>query len=80
MTRDELLLGGLVLAFAIGITVHLAIVVGLLRRRPRWHAVAGLLLPPLGAYWAFVARMRIRASLFVAAAIGYAALRVLALR
>jgi hypothetical protein len=50
--RDGILVFGLVLAFATLVTVHVAIVLGLLWRDPRWRALVAFLVPPLAPYWA----------------------------
>ena len=50
--KDAMLAGGLVLAFATLVTVHVAIVLGLAWRYPRWRALAALVVPPLAPYWA----------------------------
>jgi hypothetical protein len=79
MTRDELVASALVLSFASLVTVHAAIVAGLARRRPRWRAALALIAPPLAPWWGY-RDMRVRVALWVAGAIAYGALRLLASR
>lgn len=79
MSRDEVVAGALLLAFAVLVTVHVAIVAGLLGRRPRWRAPAALVVAPLAPYWAWTT-MRKRAVLWVGSAVAYAVLRVIASR
>lgn len=65
--RDLVVVVTLVLAFALFITAHVAIVYGLAFRAPRWRAPAALLVAPLAVYWAWRERMRIRAGIWGAA-------------
>ncbi|MGH7296622.1 MAG: hypothetical protein ACRELB_16910 [Polyangiaceae bacterium] len=69
----------LVVAFAVLVTVHVALVFGLAKRRPRWRAGAALLVPPLAPVWGW-SGLRARAVLWLVAAVSYAVLRVLASR
>lgn len=66
-----LIVGVCVVAFALLVTVHVWIVAGLLRRPPRWRALAGLLVPPLALWFAFQERMRMRATLWLGFAVLY---------
>jgi hypothetical protein len=68
----------LVLAFAVLVTVHLAIVLGLLGRAPRWRSLVALVVAPLAPYWAFRAGMYVRAVAWVVSGVAYAVARVLA--
>ncbi len=79
MTRDELVAGAVVLAFALLVTAHVTIAAGLLRHPPRWRALAALVVPPLAPYWAW-GPMRRRAVLWLAAAFVYVVARLLAAR
>ena len=79
MSRDELVAGALVLAFAIVVTAHVTLVVGLAGRAPRWRALVALLVPPLAPYWGWDG-LRRRSVLWVAGAVVYAVLRVVASR
>lgn len=75
---DGVVLAGIVTGFAGLVTAHLAILVGLVRRKPRWHALVALLVPPLAPYWALRASMMWRFILWVACALGYIIFRVVA--
>ncbi|MGA7120018.1 MAG: hypothetical protein WBY94_07975 [Polyangiaceae bacterium] len=75
---DVVLLSVLLLAFAALVTVHVTITVGLLRRRPRWHALLAFAFAPLAPYYAAREHMRTRAFAWVAALAIYAAALVLA--
>lgn len=76
--RDVAVLGGLAIAFAAWVTVHVALVVGLARRHPRWRAPVALVVLPLAPWWGRAAGMRARAFLWVALVCVYALLRALA--
>ena len=65
--KDLVVIVTLVLAFALFLTAHVAIVYGLAVRTPRWRAAAALFVAPLGAYWAWRGQMRIRAGIWGAA-------------
>ena len=67
------ILVGLDLGFALLVTVHLAIVYGLARRRLAWRALVALILPPLAPYWAACNGMRIRMGLWFGSIVLYAA-------
>ena len=79
MSRDELVAGALVLAFAVVVTAHVTLVVGLAGRAPRWRALVALVVPPLAPYWGWDG-LRRRSVLWVAGAVVYAVLRVVASR
>ena len=49
--KATLLGGWLACALAVQIAAHVALLVGLARRKPRWRAVAALLVPPLAPVW-----------------------------
>ena len=66
-----------VLTFAVALTAHVAIVIGLARRAPRWHALAAALFPPVGVAWSWRQRLWLRAALWPVAALGYAVVRVM---
>ena len=78
MSRDEIVSLALVACFAAWITAHLALVAGLVVRRPRWRALAALVVPPLAALWGWRSGMRGRAAVWLAGAMGYVASRWLA--
>ena len=67
------MLGALILALlAAHFAAHVALVVGLAQRTPRWRAAAGLALSPLAAYWGFREGMRIRVWMWVGTVGAYA--------
>lgn len=65
--KDLVVVITLVLAFALFITAHVAIVYGLAMRAPRWRAAAAFLLAPLAVYWAWREKMHVRAGIWGAA-------------
>jgi len=75
---DIAVLAGLILGFAVLVTAHLCIVVGLARRQPRWRSLVALVIAPLAPYWALRDRMYVRGASWLLAAIGYVVARVLA--
>jgi hypothetical protein len=72
--KDALLIGGLVLAFALLVTVHVAIVLGLAWRDPRWRALVALFVPPLAPYWALRGGMRVRGGIWIGCVVVYTSL------
>jgi hypothetical protein len=70
--------GAVVLAFAFLVTAHLAIVVGLVAKTPKWRALVALVFAPLAPYWAWREHMRIRAGLWTAGLVIYVVALVLA--
>jgi hypothetical protein len=79
MSRDELVAAALVLACATLVTTHVALVVGLAGRAPRWHSLIALVIAPLAPYWGWRS-LRRRSLLWVASALVYAVLRLVASR
>jgi hypothetical protein len=80
MTRDELLTVTLIVAFAVLVTAHVTIVVGLIARPPRWRAIAAAFVPPLAPAWGAREGMPGRTVVWIASAIAYCVLRWLASR
>ncbi len=66
------------LSFGVLVTAHVALVFGLLLRRPRWRAPIALVVPPLAPYWGSDSGMRIRTLIWVGAVCVYAVTRILA--
>jgi hypothetical protein len=64
------LLGMLMLSGAFGllVTSHLALVLHLLRRPPRWRGLLALVVPPLAPYWSFQERRYVWGTLWLLAA------------
>lgn len=77
-TRDAIVVGLVVVAFAVLVTAHVWIVAGLLRRPPRWRAPVALFAFPLAPYWAIREHMRARGVVWIAAAVAYVVVRVIA--
>jgi hypothetical protein len=75
---DIAVLGTVILAFATLATAHLGIVVGLMRRAPRWRSPVALILAPLAPYWAMKNRMFVRGGIWIATMLAYVVARVLA--
>ncbi len=73
-----ILVGALVLAFALLVTVHVMITFGLTARRPRWRGPVAFVVAPLAPYWAWRERMRVRAAMWAVALVAYVAVRVAA--
>ena len=55
----------LLAAFALLVTVHVALAAGLGARQPRWRGPVAFLVPPLAPYWGYAAGMRRRAVLWL---------------
>ncbi len=51
--KDAILMAALILGLATLVTAHVSLSWRLFRRRPRWHGLAGLVVPPLAVIWAF---------------------------
>ncbi|HZU84237.1 MAG TPA: hypothetical protein VE987_15010 [Polyangiaceae bacterium] len=79
MSRDAVVLGVLVLAFATLTTVHVSIALALARRPPRWRSAVALVLAPLAPWWALRERMLARGAAWIVAGVVYCAALWLAL-
>ncbi|MCU0690130.1 MAG: hypothetical protein MUF54_01885 [Polyangiaceae bacterium] len=73
MTLDVVLVVTVTTTFALLVTMQVTILAGLVHRKQYWHSLAALLLPVLAPYWAFAEGMRVRAWLWIASALSYAA-------
>ncbi len=69
--RDILLLSFTLTTFAVLVTAHCAVAVGLFGRRPRWRAPLAFALFPLAPYFALRERMTWRAAVWIASALAY---------
>ena len=76
--KNIVIVAALNLAFALFITVHMAIVFGLVRRRPWWRGPVSLVALPLAPYWAWRECMRVRASMWMGALVVYVLARLAA--
>jgi hypothetical protein len=79
MRSGELVAALLVVTAALAVTTHLALVYGLVYRRPRWRALAALVVPPLAPWWGW-REHRKRSVLWILAVAGYLILRLVATR
>jgi hypothetical protein len=79
-TRDAIHVGVLLAAFALLVTTHITLTLGLLRRTPWWRAPVGFVVVPLAPWWGWRERMRLRSTLWVAAAVLYLGALAKALR
>jgi hypothetical protein len=61
----------LALAFVMSVAIHVAIVIGLARRK-WWRGLVALVVPPLAPWWAWGARMRVRTWAWGVAVLVYA--------
>jgi hypothetical protein len=78
--KDLVVVALLITAFAFLVTMHVVITVALGQRAPRWRALAGFVVPPLAPYWAWREHMRKRAVFWIAAALVYGVMLLLATR
>jgi hypothetical protein len=79
-TSTRIVFAVLVVAFATLVTVHITLALGLARRSPRWRGIVALFVAPLAPWWGWRARMRVRGSLWIAAATVYGVALGLSLR
>jgi hypothetical protein len=68
----------IVLSFAALLTAHVALVAGLVARKPWWRAPLAFVVVPLAPYWGFRERMRARAAIWATALAIYAITLVVA--
>lgn len=73
-----IVVGTLVLAFALFLTTHVAITYGLAFRPPRWRALVAFFVAPLAPYWAWREHMRVRTWLWLAALVLYVVATIVA--
>ena len=71
--KDVVLVALLVVALAVLLTVHVTIVFGLVRRKPRWRAPFALVIAPLAPLFAWREHMRVRAVLWAGSLVTYLA-------
>ena len=77
--RDIVVVTLLLVSFAFVVTVHVAIALGLAKRR-RWQALVALVLPPVAPYLAWREHMRKRAILWALGVLSYGVMLLLASR
>ena len=76
--KDMILVGMLVVSFALFVTAHVAITWGLAWRPPRWRAAVAFFVAPAAPYWAWRERMRVRLGVWVLALILYVVATIVA--
>ena len=74
MSRDEVIAGAIVVAFAALVTSHVTLVGHLALRPPRWRAVVALLVAPLAPWCGAARTSRTRTIVWIASAIAYVVL------
>jgi ABC-type uncharacterized transport system permease subunit len=75
---DLVVMASLIVAFALLVTMHAALVLRLLLREPRWRGLVALVLPPLAPYWGLEAGMKRMATLWIVALSIYIVARIAA--
>lgn len=75
---DTVVLAALILAFAVWVTVHVALAIGLVRRSPRWRGPLALVCPPLAPYWGMETGMKRRSGVWLLALCVYIVARIAA--
>jgi hypothetical protein len=78
MTRDELVFGLLVLAFASFATAHVALCLALAARPPRIRALFAFVAFPLAPVWGVRDGLHRRVVFWLACALAYVAMRLVA--
>lgn len=68
---DRIVVGLVIVAFALWVTVHVTLAFGLGRRVSFGRGIAALVVPPLAPYWGFRERMWIRGGLWGLLAVTY---------
>ena len=63
---DAVLLALISVAVGLHLVAHVTLVIGLLRREPRWRGLVAFFVPPLAPYWGYEARLRKRVTLWIA--------------
>jgi len=66
----------LVVAFALLVTLHVALAARLAMREPRWRGLVALFVPPLAPYWGMEAGMKRMATLWIVALSIYVVARI----
>lgn len=62
--------------FAVFVTAHVALVYGLLNKKPRWRGLAAILVWPVAPVWGLQTGMRFRSAIWIAALLVYAVMRM----
>ncbi len=80
MTRDLVVFVATVVLFAVFVTIHFMLAIGLSRRAPRWRGPVALVVAPLAPWWAWRDKMRAGVVLWLVFAVAYFICVALALR
>lgn len=67
-------------AFGVLVTAHVALILGLASRPPRWRALVALVLPPLAAYWGWQEQRRLASATWFVSLVAYAVALFMAAR
>jgi hypothetical protein len=78
--KDIVVVALLIVAFAFVVTMHVAIVLALAKRKPRWRALAAFVVPPLAPYFAWKEHMRKRMAFWTVGLAVYLVMLLLASR
>lgn len=78
MVLDAILLGGVILGFALLVLAHLALAFKLTLARPHWRGLVALVVPPFAPLWGWRSGHTRWASVWVGAVVIYGAARVAA--
>jgi hypothetical protein len=78
--KDLIVVALLLVAFAFVVTMHVAIALGLAKRKPRWRALVAFVVPPFAPYWAWQEHMRKRMGLWLGGVVAYLVMLLLASR
>lgn len=70
--KDIVVVALMIVGFAFLLTVHVAIAFGLVKQRPRWHALLAFFVPPLAPWFALRQQMRKRGFMWIGGAVVYA--------
>jgi hypothetical protein len=73
---DFVLLGGLLIGFALLVTAHVALSVKLALRQPHWQGAVALIVPPFAPLWGFRAGFSRWSWSWIGAVVLYALARV----
>jgi hypothetical protein len=73
---DLVVFVALVVAFALLVTVHVALAARLVLKHPRWRGLVAFIVPPLAPYWGMEAGMKKLATLWIVALSVYVVARI----
>jgi hypothetical protein len=76
MRRDEVVVALLLCGLGAWAYLHVTLAWKLAARAPRWRGAVGLAVPPLAAYWGWLAGYRVHVSAWALVLVTWAAVRV----